>query len=72
MVDETLDWMNENLEANKEDYDKKQKEVEQVANPIMRNMYSGGAGGEGGDDFGVGFGDARRVVITLLIISPCL
>ena len=57
MVDETLDWMNENLEANKEDYDKKQKEVEQVANPIMRNMYSGGAGGEGGDDFGVDFGD---------------
>jgi molecular chaperone DnaK (HSP70) len=57
MVDETLDWMDENPEADKEDYDKKQKEVEQVANPIMRNMYSGGAGGEGGDDFGDDFGD---------------
>ena len=57
MVDETLDWMDENPEADKEDYDEKQKEVEQVANPIMRNMYSGGAGGAGGDDFGDDFGD---------------
>jgi len=57
MVDETLDWMDENPEADKEDYDEKQKEVEQVANPIMRNMYAGGAGGDGGDDFGDDFGD---------------
>jgi heat shock protein 5 len=55
MVDETLDWMDENPEAEKEDYDKKQKEVEQVANPIMRNMYAGGGGGE--DNFGDDFGD---------------
>merc|ERR1740117_1761919 len=48
MIDETLDWMDENPEADKEDYDEKQKEVEQVANPIMRNVYAGGAGG--GDD----------------------
>merc|ERR1712134_219468 len=47
MIDETLDWMAENPEAEKEEYDEKQKEVENVANPIMRNMYSsGGAGGE--------------------------
>ena len=46
MIDETLDWMDENPEADKEDYDEKQKEVEQVANPIMRNMYAGGAGGD--------------------------
>ena len=55
MVDETLDWMDENPEADKEDYDAKLKEVEQVANPIMRNVYSKGAGGSGGgaeDDFG--------------------
>lgn len=55
MVDETLDWMDENPEADKEDYDAKHKEVEQVANPIMRNVYSGGAGGGAGgaeDDFG--------------------
>merc|ERR1711957_379849 len=55
-IDETLDWMDENPEADKEDYDEKQKEVEQVANPIMRNVYAGGAGG--GDDEDAGdFGD---------------
>jgi len=53
MIDEALDWMEENPEADTEDYDEKRKEVEQVANPIMRNMYAGGAGGdEGMDDFG--------------------
>merc|ERR1712025_140175 len=53
MIDETLDWMDENPEAEKEDYDEKQKEVENIANPIMKNMYAAG-GGEGGDedDFG--------------------
>merc|ERR1712151_99397 len=56
MIDETLDWMDENPEADKEDYDEKMKEVEQVANPIMRNVYAGGAGG--GDDEDAGdFGD---------------
>ena len=57
MVDETLDWMDENPEADKEDYVEKQKEVEQVANPIMRNMYSGGAGGDAGGDGFDDFGD---------------
>jgi heat shock protein 5 len=57
MIDETLDWMDENPEADKEDYDGKLKEVEQVSNPIMRNVYSGGAGGDAGDDMGEDFGD---------------
>eukprot|EP00523_Entomoneis_sp_CCMP467_P006457 CAMPEP_0168722230 /NCGR_PEP_ID=MMETSP0724-20121128/2490_1 /TAXON_ID=265536 /ORGANISM="Amphiprora sp., Strain CCMP467" /LENGTH=661 /DNA_ID=CAMNT_0008768895 /DNA_START=54 /DNA_END=2039 /DNA_ORIENTATION=- len=58
MIDETLDWMDENPEADKEDYDDKLKEVEQIANPIMRNVYSqqGGGGGEGAEDMG-DFGD---------------
>ena len=57
IIDETLDWMDSNPEADKEDYDEKQKEVEQVANPIMRNVYSGGAGGgAGAEDMG-DFGD---------------
>merc|ERR1712099_168179 len=54
-IDETLDWMEENPEADKEEYDEKQKEIENVANPIMRQMYSGGAGA-GEDDMG-DFGD---------------
>merc|ERR1740125_30076 len=52
IVDETLDWMDENPEADKEDYDGKQKEVENIANPIMRNFYAGGEGGGGDDDMG--------------------
>merc|ERR1711976_1157793 len=53
-IDEPLHWMDENPEAEKEDYDEKQKEVENIATPIMRNMYAGGAGGDDEDmgDFG--------------------
>jgi heat shock protein 5 len=52
MIDETLDWMDENPEADKEDYSEKMKEVEQIANPIMRNVYAGGAGGGSEEDMG--------------------
>jgi len=54
IIDETLDWMDENPEADKEDYDQKQKDVENIANPIMRQMYSGGAASDedAGDDYG--------------------
>jgi len=54
IIDEALDWMDENPESDKEDYDEKRKEVEQIANPIMRDMY---AGGEGGDEDMGEFGD---------------
>jgi len=55
LIDESLDWLEENPEAEGEDYTAKQKEVEQVANPIMRKVYQGeGAPGDAGDeeDFG--------------------
>ena len=54
LIDETLDWLEENPEADADDYSAKQKEVEQVANPIMRKVYQGsgapGGGAKGGDD----------------------
>lgn len=57
IIDETLDWLDENPEADKEDYDGKQKEVENIANPIMRQFYAG-AGEDGGADEDMGdFGD---------------
>ena len=56
LVDEVLDWMDENPEAEKEDFDEKQKEVENVANPIMRQFYAGGADGGADEDMG-DFGD---------------
>ena len=55
LIDESLDWLEENPEAETEDYEEKQKDVEKVANPIMRKVYAGtggpgGAAGAGGDD----------------------
>jgi len=55
ILDEALDWMDENPEAEKEDYDEKRKEIEQVANPIMRDVYQGGE--DGGDEDMGDFGD---------------
>jgi len=51
-TDEALDWMEENPEAAKEDYNGKQKELEQIAMPVMRSIYSNTAEGEDTDDFG--------------------
>ena len=56
LIDEALDWLEENPESEAEEFSAKQKEVEQVANPIMRKVYqgSGAPGGESGEteDFG--------------------
>merc|ERR1711985_165116 len=41
LIDESLDWLEENPEAEADEYSDKQKEVEQVANPIMRKVYQG-------------------------------
>lgn len=50
IIDEALEWMEDNPEADKAGYDEKLKEVENVANPIMRNVYSGAGGGGGMGD----------------------
>jgi hypothetical protein len=47
--------LEENPEADADDYSAKQKEVEQVANPIMRKVYQGsgspgGSGAKGGEE----------------------
>merc|ERR1712224_831040 len=42
LVDEKLDWMEENPEASTEDFQEHQKDVEQVATPLMRQTYEGG------------------------------
>jgi heat shock protein 5 len=53
VIDEALDWLEENPEAETEEFTEKQKEVEQVANPIMKSVYGDQAGGadDEGDDF---------------------
>eukprot|EP01006_Ploeotia_vitrea_P041910 TRINITY_DN66585_c0_g1_i1.p1 TRINITY_DN66585_c0_g1~~TRINITY_DN66585_c0_g1_i1.p1 ORF type:complete len:658 (+),score=105.69 TRINITY_DN66585_c0_g1_i1:102-2075(+) len=51
-IDEALDWLEENPEAETEEFEDKRKEVEKIAGPIMQKVYgsSGGPGGAGGDD----------------------
>lgn len=44
LVDEKLDWMEENPEASTEDFQENQKDVEQVATPLMRQTYESGEG----------------------------
>jgi L1 cell adhesion molecule like protein len=51
-IDETVDWLDNNTTATKEEYEDHQKELESVANPIMMKFYQAGgappAGGAGG------------------------
>merc|ERR1712050_448289 len=49
-INEALDWLDENPEADMDEYKEKQKGVEAIANPIMRNVYQGAGGAGGGDD----------------------
>merc|ERR1711968_225106 len=54
-IDEALDWLEENPEAEAEEFEEQRKTVEKVANPIMRKVYQGeGMPGDSGDeeDFG--------------------
>merc|ERR1711918_173759 len=46
-VQETLDWLDKNQLAEKDEFEAKQKELEGVVNPIMMKVYQA-AGGSGG------------------------
>jgi len=47
---EVIDWLEEHPDAEKDEYEEKQKELEGVANPIMTKLYQGAGGGAGGGD----------------------
>eukprot|EP00252_Welwitschia_mirabilis_P005025 TRINITY_DN1541_c1_g1_i1.p1 TRINITY_DN1541_c1_g1~~TRINITY_DN1541_c1_g1_i1.p1 ORF type:complete len:677 (-),score=149.55 TRINITY_DN1541_c1_g1_i1:308-2338(-) len=49
---ETLDWLDENQSAEKDDFVEKLKEVEAVCNPLIKQVYekSGGASGDSEDE----------------------
>merc|ERR1719478_920137 len=49
-IKEVLDWLDDNQEADAEEYEEKQKELEGIANPIMQKVYAAGGGEGGGDD----------------------
>merc|ERR1712070_478039 len=52
-VNDGLDWLEDHPAAEKDEYDEKQKEVEQIANPILKRAYesSAASSGAGDDDF---------------------
>ena len=47
-VQELSRWIESNPDAPEEQYQAKQKEMENIVNPIMQKMYSGAAGGASG------------------------
>mmetsp|Transcript_6958 Transcript_6958/g.20314 ORF Transcript_6958/g.20314 Transcript_6958/m.20314 type:complete len:673 (+) Transcript_6958:162-2180(+) len=47
-VADTLEWLDENSDAEQEDYEEKLKELEDVANPVVSSAYAASGGGEGG------------------------
>eukprot|EP00565_Helicotheca_tamesis_P008847 CAMPEP_0185738746 /NCGR_PEP_ID=MMETSP1171-20130828/33776_1 /TAXON_ID=374046 /ORGANISM="Helicotheca tamensis, Strain CCMP826" /LENGTH=736 /DNA_ID=CAMNT_0028410089 /DNA_START=32 /DNA_END=2242 /DNA_ORIENTATION=+ len=51
-VEEALIWMEDHPAAEKDEYDEKQKDVEGIANPILKRAYESGAGPahDGGHD----------------------
>merc|ERR1712027_183602 len=51
-LDDVLDWLQTNDDAEKEDFDEKKAELEEIVNPILQEFYQqyGGAEGAGGDD----------------------
>jgi len=52
-VNDVLDWLSSNDDAEKEDFDEKKAELEEVVNPILQQyqqQYGGQGGEEGGDD----------------------
>merc|ERR1711959_23894 len=56
-VEEGIKWVDGNPEADEEAYKEKQKEIEEVCNPIISKLYQGaggpgGAGAPGGDEAG--------------------
>ncbi|VDN32476.1 unnamed protein product [Dibothriocephalus latus] len=46
--DETLQWLDSNQTAEKEEFEHKQKELEAVCNPIITKIYQGAGGAAGG------------------------
>merc|ERR1712172_258807 len=45
-VQETLDWLDKNQLAEKDEFEAKQKELEGIVNPIMMKVYQAAGGGD--------------------------
>lgn len=47
-VKEAIEWLDNSHEASKEEYEARQKELEEIANPIMMKLYQSEGGAPGG------------------------
>jgi L1 cell adhesion molecule like protein len=47
-IDKVVNWLDENQQATREEYEENQKELEGVANPIMMKFYGAGGAPPGG------------------------
>ena len=56
-ITDIVHWLEQNQEAEKDEFDHKQKELEKIAMPIMQKLY-GGAGGAPGGGMPGGYGGA--------------
>merc|ERR1712087_239418 len=73
-IEEANEWLDDNQDAEKEDFEEKLKEVQDVCSPIISKVYreSGGAPGGGGDFNGIlnvgaedkGTGKNEKITIT--------
>ena len=51
-LEEANEWLDDNQEAEKEDFDEKLKEVQDACSPIISKVYQESGGAPGGGDFG--------------------
>ena len=58
-LNDAKDWLENNTDADKEDYEEQQKELEAICNPIIKAAYeaNGGTAGDGGSGEGDDFAD---------------
>merc|ERR1712062_42875 len=49
-VNDVIDWLSSNDDAEKEDFDEKKAELEEIVNPILQEFYQANGGMGGGDD----------------------
>merc|ERR1711908_152657 len=51
-LEEANEWLDDNQEAEKDDFEEKLKEVQDVCSPIISKVYKESGGAPGGGDFG--------------------
>ena len=52
LIEETIDWVESNPEAEKAEIDEKQHHVKSIFDPVMRDFYSGNMDDEENDIYG--------------------